>query len=147
MLTYKNFCWFRSYLVKDQYLRSKVRPKMLDIALTCRIEKYKLRIKYWDNWANVTQFHIKGTILPLSPSPPEQQNFRGSHYPLLPVGGAVGIGKAGAVQVCRQTSWHLQWRKQTQALHCHCSHRVPVTHLPGKKNRHSLCCTNTLGAA
>lgn len=131
MLTYKNFCWLRSYLVKDPYLRSESDP-------TCRTEN----TNWGSNIGTIQQMlcssTLRGDILPLSPSSPEQQNFNSSHYSLPPAGGAVGIGKAGAVQVCRQTSGHLQWRKQTQALHCHCSHRVPITHLPGKKNRCSL---------
>lgn len=75
MLTYKNFCWFCSYLVKDQYLQSRVRPKMLDIASTCRTEN--------TNIGTIQQmFHIKGFILPLSPSSPEQQSFNIPLHPL-----------------------------------------------------------------
>lgn len=50
-----------------------------------------------------------------------------------PVGGAVGIRKAGVVQVCRQACRDLQWRKQTQALHCHCFDWIPPTNLSGTK--------------
>lgn len=55
------------------------------------------------------------------------------NYPSPPLGGAVGIRKTGVVKVRRQACRHVQWRKQTQAFHCHRSDRIPLTHLPGKK--------------